>query len=469
LRHRVKGKRVIFFIPLVLCIAGLWFHTKGINVVLEMFGKYELLSLISRGGMAEIYHARMTGLSGFSKDTALKRILPEHSRNEEFVHLFVNEARVAAKLHHANIVQVFDFGDIDGEYYLAMELVNGTDLRKFLRPSQKKKESVDIELAAFIITQVFKGLHYAHTAKDETGAPLYIIHRDLSPHNILLSSSGEVKISDFGIAKAAFTTGITAQGFVRGKLGYMSPEQVAGQPLSQKSDIFSVGVIVYELLTGTRLYKGSQGRKLVQQIAKAEPPDPKSYSHLPPELSSFMLSLLERDFHQRPSAGEALRALNSTGWNVDKSLYLAELLSSPEGFSPSQVSAEEENAIIENKVDKGPLFHPEETPPGPTSPARIRGKQNLAEMQTLLLAEVKTENKPEYKPKYQQLSEQETLLLKPNSELPQVKEKKKTPHSSDKERKGPRILGIPFFRLVLLGITAAALVFLIIVSFFMTG
>lgn len=459
MRHRVKGKKVIFFYSVGIVYSWVVIPQKGINVVLKMFGKYELLSLISRGGMAEIYHARMTGLSGFSKDTALKRILPEHSRNEEFVHLFVNEARVAAKLHHANIVQVFDFGDIDGEYYLAMELVDGTDLRKFLRPTQKKHEVVDIELAAFIITQIFKGLHYAHTAKDETGASLYIIHRDLSPHNILMSSSGEVKISDFGIAKAAFTTGITAQGFVRGKLGYMSPEQVAGQPLSQKSDIFSVGVIVYELLTGTRLYKGSQGRKLVQQIAKGEPPDPKSYSHIPPELSSFMLSLLERDPHQRPSAGEALRTLNSTGWNVDKSLYLAELLSLSEQLSPSQGSSKEENAIIENKVDEGPSFPLQKTPTGPTSPARVQG-QNLAEMQTLLLAEAKTKNKP----KYQQLSEQETLLFNPNSEPPSVKEKKKTPPSSDKERKTPRILGIPLFRIVLLGITAAALVFLVIVS-----
>lgn len=424
-----------------------------------MFGKYELLSLISRGGMAEIYHARMTGLSGFSKDAALKRILPEHSRNEEFVHLFVNEARVAAKLHHANIVQVFDFGDIDGEYYLAMELVNGTDLRKFLRPSQKKNEAVDIELATYIITQVFKGLHYAHTAKDETGASLYIIHRDLSPHNILLSSSGEVKISDFGIAKAAFTTGITAQGFVRGKLGYMSPEQVAGQPLSQKSDIFSVGVIVYELLIGKRLYKGSQGRKMVQQIAKAEPPDPKSYSHLPPELSSFMLSLLERDPHQRPSAGEALRFLNSAGLNVDKSLILSELLSSPEQSPQSQVSSQAESAIIKNKVDPGPSFPPQETPAGPTSPARVRKKQNLAEMQTLLLAGEKTYNKFKDKPKNQQLFEQETLLLNPNSEPQPVKGNKENPKN----------LGIPFFRLILLGITAAALAFLVIVSFLTTN
>lgn len=276
--------------------------------------------------MAEIHHARFVGQSGFVKDVALKRILPEHCRNEEFVHLFINEARVAAKLHHANIVQVFDFGDIQGEYYLAMELVKGMDLRALIKESSAKKELLHINTAVHIITQIFKGLSYAHTATNEHGEPLAIIHRDISPHNLLLSLAGEVKISDFGIAKAAFTTSITAQGFVRGKLGYMSPEQVAGHKLTQKSDVFSVGVVFYELLTGKRLYSDKKGRKLVQQIARAEKPDPANFSHLPSGLVSLLLQTLEKDPKDRPTAASALQTLLSEGWTADESFALSSLV-----------------------------------------------------------------------------------------------------------------------------------------------
>ena len=318
---------------------------------MRRFGNYELVSLLSRGGMAEIFHARLRRASGFVKDVALKKILPEHNRNEEFVHLFVNEARVAARLHHANVVQVFDFGEVEGEYFIAMELVKGRDLRKLLKATLQKECPLSLDLSTHIMTQTLKGLSYAHEATDGEGVPLTIIHRDITPHNLLISGRGEVKISDFGIAKAAFTTGITAQGMVRGKLGYMSPEQVTGQPLSQKTDLFSAGAIFYEMFTGQRLYKGRAGRKLVQQIARGDPPDPKTLTAIPSALQDLVIRLLDRTPDRRPSAREALEAMHSGGWSVDASLELSRFIAALDGGDSTTAAGPK----LPNVAKKAPL------------------------------------------------------------------------------------------------------------------
>lgn len=366
-----------------------------------------MLSLISRGGMAEIHHARITGQSGFIKDVALKRILPEHCRNDEFVRLFINEARVAARLHHANIVQVFDFGDIAGEYYLSMELVRGMDLRALIKKSVLRNESIEIQTAVHITTQIFKGLSYAHTAVNEHGAPLSIIHRDISPHNLLLSLAGEVKISDFGIAKAAFTTGITAQGFVRGKLGYMSPEQVAGYDLTQKSDIFSVGVVFYELLTGKRLYSGQKGRKLVQQIARAEKPDPADFSHLPSGLVSLLLQMLEKEPENRPTAAEAIHSLQSEGWTADGSFALSSLV------HRIQRDIEQKSFPFESRKDTSQATSFDKPAPahGTAEPTRFPQRPSFGERKTLLISKENQSQESTASIPESAISEMKTVLL----------------------------------------------------------
>ena len=207
------------------------------------------------GGMAEIYRAKTLGAAGFEKEVVLKRILPQFSADQEFVQMFIEEARVASKLQHANIVQILDFdrarlgGERDESYYLAMELVEGRDLRSLFKEGVRVGKPLPVEQALFCVAEALRGLHYAHT-RQESGTPLAIVHRDVSPQNILVSYAGEVKISDFGIAKAAARASITSNGMVRGKLTYMSPEQVTGQPLDLRSDVYSMGVVRWEAALG---------------------------------------------------------------------------------------------------------------------------------------------------------------------------------------------------------------------------
>ena len=209
----------------------------------QQFGDYHLLEKIATGGMAEVWRARAYGLAGFEKILVIKRVLGSLASDEEFIRLFIDEARIAVQLLHVNIVQVFDLGEVDGTYYMAMEYVHGLDLARLVSRA-RNHSPFPVPLALFVIAEVLKALQFAHARRDESGNPLRIVHCDISPQNMLISYAGEVKITDFGISRAAFqASGL--HDVIRGKYAYMSPEQVDGAVLDGRSDLFSLGIVPY--------------------------------------------------------------------------------------------------------------------------------------------------------------------------------------------------------------------------------
>src|SRR3954467_3026887 len=229
-------------------------------------GPYELLQKLATGGMAEIYVARRDGPHGFSKRIALKRILPQLSADPEFVAMFIDEARLCAQLTHPNLVQVFDFGEEGNELYIAMELVEGTTAAKVVRAAAARRDPVPIEVSLNISLSVGRGLAHAHEACDEEGRPFGLVHRDVSPGNVLISRTGAVKLGDFGIARGAEFERRTEQGQLKGKLGYMSPEQVTGPGGDSKSGQFTAGIVLAELLTAPPLFPGKTEMEVLEKI-----------------------------------------------------------------------------------------------------------------------------------------------------------------------------------------------------------
>ena len=220
------------------------------------FGKYLLLDKIAMGGMAELYRAKITGEKGFEKLIAVKKILPHLISEEDLINSFIDEAKLAAFLQHQNIAQVYDFGKIENSYFIAMEYLAGKDLRFVIKKSQEEKLPLGLPNILHIISQICAGIDYAHNLKDYHGKPLNIIHRDIGPHNIFITYNGQVKIIDFGIAKAAIHNTTTQIGSIKGKLAYMSPEQANGEKIDHRSDIFAVGIILYELVTEKQMFTG---------------------------------------------------------------------------------------------------------------------------------------------------------------------------------------------------------------------
>jgi serine/threonine protein kinase len=265
----------------------------------QQFGRYYLLGKIAMGGMAEIFRAKSVGAEGFEKVVVIKRILPHFCEDEGFVTMFQDEARVAAHLTHANVVQIFDFDAVDGLFFIAMEYVEGQDLKRVLDVGAKKGRPLSIAQSVSIMIEASQGLHYAHTRVVD-GQPLNIIHRDVSPHNVMVSFNGEVKIMDFGIAKAASRSTKTRVGTVKGKCAYMSPEQARGKPLDGRSDLFALGVCLWEMLTGKRLFVGESDFETLNNVLKAEVPPPSELNpEVPKELDAIVLKSLARDRENR--------------------------------------------------------------------------------------------------------------------------------------------------------------------------
>ncbi len=278
----------------------------------DRFGPYELLDRVAIGGMAEVFKAKKTGVEGFEKVVALKRILPHLSDNKEFLDMFVDEAKMVAGLTHPNIVQIYELNRIDKSYYIAMEYVHGRDLRTIMRRAREKGLRMPLDLSLRVVSQVCAALEYAHRKKDDRGRPMDIVHRDVSPQNILISFEGDVKLVDFGIAKAATKASNTDRGALRGKLLYMSPEQAWGRTIDRRSDVFSLGIVLYEMVTETKPFIGAGTEltilELVRQcvITPAREVNPR----VPEALDRVIMKALARDPNERfQDAGQMQRGL----------------------------------------------------------------------------------------------------------------------------------------------------------------
>ncbi len=267
---------------------------------LETFGRYQLLKKLAAGGMAQIYLARQQGPEGFEKLLVVKRILPHLAENEDFVTMFLDEARIAARLNHPNVVQIFDLGAQDDSYFIAMEFIHGEDLRRVWKHAEREGNPIPLPLMLRTIIDAAAGLDYAHKKTDQSNRPLNIVHRDISPQNILVSFDGAVKVVDFGIAKAADQSTVTQSGVLKGKYSYMSPEQAAGQELDARSDLFALGVVLYELLTNTRLFKRQNDIQTLNAVTACvvEPPS-KINAAIPPELDAIVMKALAKDRNAR--------------------------------------------------------------------------------------------------------------------------------------------------------------------------
>ena len=272
--------------------------------VLEEYGNYYLLEKIAVGGMAELFKARQRGVQGFQKIVAIKRILPHLSDNEEFVTMFIDEAKLAAQLTHPNIVQIFDLGKASGSYYIAMEYVDGKDLRSLLRKVREYRLPFPEPVAAFVVMKVAVALDHAHRKKALNDRELKLVHRDISPQNILISSDGAVKLVDFGIAKAATKNTQTLAGALKGKLLYMSPEQALGQPLDNRSDLYSLGLVLFELLTGERCFHADSELGVLEKVRMGRISDVQSINPaISREMTAIVNKCLQKNVEMRyPSA-----------------------------------------------------------------------------------------------------------------------------------------------------------------------
>mgnify|MGYP006280052589 CR=1 FL=1 len=284
----------------------------------QQFGKYQLIERLAIGGMAEIYRAKTTGIGGFEKVLVIKKLHDRLSQDDEFIEMMVDEAKIAVRLNHPNIAKVFDLGRIQTQYFIAMEYIEGPDLSRVLGRVEERGDLLPVPAVLFIGAECCSGLHYAHTRRDAQGRPMNIVHRDVSPPNIMLSVEGEVKIVDFGIAKARKRVQKTRHGIIKGKFHYMAPEQAQGNRVDQRTDVFSIGIVLYEMLTGRNPYDGTDENDLLDAVRLAEiPPLRKHRRTLDPELDNIIMQALQRNPEKRyRSAAEFDRAL--TGYRERK-------------------------------------------------------------------------------------------------------------------------------------------------------
>lgn len=259
--------------------------------------RYRILEKVDAGGMAEIYKAKAITVDGFEKTVAIKRILPSLCSRPKFVNMFLDEARLAMVLNHANIVQVFDVGRAQGTYFIVMEFVEGHNLRRIFQRLTEVGARFPVPIALFIASEALKGLAHAHERRDGQGNLLGIVHRDISPPNILISRAGEVKLTDFGLAKAVTQGELTDPGIVKGKFSYLSPEAVDGRAVDHRSDIFSMGVVLWELLANRRLFLGKTEIETVEMVQRTEVP---SLTLLNPDVTEDLDRLVRRALHRDP-------------------------------------------------------------------------------------------------------------------------------------------------------------------------
>jgi serine/threonine-protein kinase len=289
------------------------------------FGKYTLIDRIAVGGMAEIFLARQAGLEGFEKTIVIKRIRPHLSNQKSFVKMFLNEAKLAAQLNHPNIVQIYDLGKIADTYFIAMEYIFGRDMRRIIPKADSMGIPFPMVYALKIASSVCEGIYYAHQKCDIYGNALNIVHRDVTPENIFVAWNGNVKILDFGIAKAAKQVEQTGGGEIKGKLSYMSPEQCMGKPLDHRSDIFSLGVVLYEWVTGFKLFTGDSEVAILKSITEGKIYAPSYFkADIPESVENILMKALEKDRDRR----------YQTAWDMQ---YDVDQFLSQYEFTPSNI------------------------------------------------------------------------------------------------------------------------------------
>ncbi len=278
----------------------------------EEFGPYLVYEQLGIGGMATVHRAETTGIAGFRRPVALKRMLPHVAANDDLVRSFVREARLASHLRHANVAQTYDLGKVGDIYFIAMELVLGRTLRDVLRLCAKTGDRIPIPVSLNILNQVCDALDYAHNLTDDIGTPLGIIHRDVSPSNVIIGEGGVAKLIDFGIAKASAAGMQTLSGTIKGKFGYMAPEYLGGK-IDARADLFAVGIIGHELLTGRPLFQGRDDMDTLYRVKsmKLEPPS-HTNPEIPPEIDAIVMTALERDPDARWQRAAALRVALTT-------------------------------------------------------------------------------------------------------------------------------------------------------------
>jgi hypothetical protein len=272
---------------------------------MERIGPYRILHKVAQGGMAELFLADYVRQDGFRRKMALKRILPQLAGNSEFIKMFTREARLAALLQHPNVVQIFDYGKIENAYFIAMEYISGKNLKEILTAMNR---GLPIEHTVFIISKICKGLYYSHNRRDDdTGEPLKIIHRDISPQNMLISYEGEVKISDFGISKARSEPSLTMAGVIKGKLAYLSPEQSLGESVDERTDIYALGLVIYEAISGKKVYAFDTDVEAIRAIPTLEiEPLMNVIREVPAELNDIVMKCLAKNKEDRYKNAAAL-------------------------------------------------------------------------------------------------------------------------------------------------------------------
>lgn len=311
----------------------------------ETIGDYILEEKIASGGMAELFKAKRKGVEGFEKTVAVKRILPNVAEDREFIDMLIDEAKIASQLSHPNIVQIFDLGKKDGSYFIAMEYVHGKDLRTILKTLNSQAKILPYELSAYIAMKICDALYYAHNKKDSEGKPLKIVHRDVSPQNILISYDGDVKLTDFGVAKASVKLHQTVAGQIKGKMLYMSPEQSKGsRDIDCRSDIYSLGCVLFEMITGKKLFMAESEMAVLEKVQKGKIIKPtKLNPDVPPQMESIVLKALKpRPSDRYQSALEMRKELEkfiltrrkTLPDNHDLSLFMAELFPDEFAISP---------------------------------------------------------------------------------------------------------------------------------------
>ncbi|MBI4849352.1 MAG: protein kinase, partial [Nitrospirae bacterium] len=393
------------------------------------FGKYLLVEKLATGGMAQVFKAKIMGAEGFEKMVAIKQILPHLTVEKELVTSFIDEAKLAASLHHQNIVQIYDFGNMEGTYYIAMEYLLGKDLRMIANRAKERNTEFSLEHCLYIISRVCAGLDYAHKLKDLQGRPLNIIHRDISPQNVIVTYEGEVKIVDFGIAKAATQSTMTQVGMIKGKVAYMSPEQASGKHIDHRSDIFATGILLYELVTGNRMFQGDT-LHILAKVREAEfEPAEAVVSGLPQMLYKILKRALAKEPEDRyQSCGEMLDDIEACIFGPEKLEYNTKICEgNPDlkgcmidlSLKPTvsglahymkELFAEDMSAELQVFRDTGEIQIGEE-------PAPEAGAGHT------VMAEVKPQAQPQVKPS---AKPEEKIIVQPKKEVVQ-REKKKLP------------------------------------------